>query len=447
MLIDKDRLYINTFLALFWVRALIGFIADETGAQGLSSAFMLLYDAGLALLGLMLLKRISDKIFLLVFVVAGYWVTCVYNGYSLVFYINGLREFLYILFLLPIFRYMYSSPRTSEFSRRFDQALYIFLWVQVFCLTWQFIKYGANDHGGGSLGNGYSGTISTLIYVISFYLMKRRTVGSTDYFANLANNKDLLFLLIPTFLNETKISFLFLPFYFLLLMPIDRRFLVRMLFMAPITVAILFGVFWLYLNVTENDAEVTSLDYYTEEYLYTDDDELLDLAEALYENNDEDGLVDLPRFTKYIMLPELNSEYPGHSITGYGIGQFKGGTFVGKTKFFEDNEWILAGSVPYGFHLYIQFGLIGVVFMIWFIVNVFKSRVKHTYVDKGVVIYMAIVFVLILFYDSSFRVALTGTIYLYIITQNYKGHKDSYIYVSKKILPVGKPNNDNKLTS
>ncbi len=418
MLIDKDRLYINTFLALFWVRALIGFIADETGAHGISSAVILLYDAGTIVLGVLTLKKRQDIIFLVSFLAVGYWITCVHNGYSLFFFCNGLRDFIYIIFLIPIFRYFYSTSSRSElFQSKFDKTLYIFLWVQVFCVVWQFLKYGANDHGGGSLGNGFSGAISTLIYLTSFYLMKRRTVGSTDYFANLSNNKDLLFLLIPTFLNETKISFIFLMLYFILLIPIDRKIIVRLSVGVPLLGVLFYFAMMGYVSATGNEDDIMSLEYYTEMYVFADDlDNVLDWAEYLYET-DEDALTDIPRFSKFVILPDLNAEYPGHDITGYGVGQFKGGTIVEASDFYTENEWLLRGSVPYSFHMYIQLGLIGFIFLIWFWYNAFSQKPKNFRTEKGAVVFCVFINVLILFYNDTLRFVFIDMIIYYVLFQ------------------------------
>lgn len=423
MYLEKNRIIENVFLLAFWVRGVFGFVSEEIFPylQNIESAVFLLYDAVIFLLGIWTLKNISDKIFVFSFIVVGYYVTCIHNGYSLLFYVNGLRDFLYILFLLPIYRYIYEREQMYEdFNRRFDRALYFFLLVQVVCIIFQFIKYGANDHGGGSLGNWNSGIISTMIYLISFYLIKRR-IGNANVFVGIYKNFDLILLLIPTFLNETKISFLFLFCYFILLFPIKIKTLIKILVMSPVLACAMYIAVLGYAQATGADDDFLSLEYYTEVYLYAEEsDDVLNWAEYLYET-DAEKLEDIPRFTKYMLIPELNANYPGHDITGYGIGQYKGGTFIKTSKFYNENEWLLRGTVPYGFHLYIQLGIIGFILFIWFWVKVFRFRDRWRSIDRGIVIYIVMVVLLILFYNDSLRTTFMCVPMFYILFQSLQG--------------------------
>ncbi len=387
----------------------------------------MLSDGIINVIGIYSLRKKWDIIFALSFIVVGYWVTCVHNRYSLPFYINGLRDFIYILFLVPFFRYAYQSDSRSRFFvKTIDKTLYVFLWVQFVCIVYQFFKYGANDHGGGSMGMGFSGIVSTLIYIISFYLMKKRiSRDDKGYFTNLAKNKDLLFLLIPTFLNETKISFIFLILYFLLLLPMDRKFLIRLLIACPVIIVIVCAAFWGYLKATGNTDQITSLQYYTEMYLIAEDtDNSLNWAEYLYET-DEAAMDDLPRITKMVLIPDLNREYPGHDITGYGIGQFKGGTTLEWTKFYAENEWFLRGSVPYLFHLYIQFGLIGLGFFVWFLIRLFSFRRPGVRRDKGIIAFVSIILLLTMIYNDALRFAFMCIPLFYILLQSQTGNLSS----------------------
>ncbi len=425
MQVEKDKLYVNIFLVAFWIRVSFSFLCEEISPalETLESFVFLLSDVILIAIGLYSLRKKWDIIFALAFIVAGYWVTCVHNQYSFSFYINGLRDFIYILFLLPLFRYVYQSQsRCQIFCKSLDKNLYVFLWVQFVCILYQFFKYGANDYGGGSMGLGFTGMVSTLIYIISFYLMKKRILqDDKGYFRNLVKNKDLIFLLIPTFLNETKISFIYLVLYFLLLLPFDRKLIMRLLIACPILAVLVCVAYWGYIKATGNTGDITSLQYYTEMYLIAEDtDTSLDWAEYLYET-DEAALDDLPRITKMVLIPDLNREYPGHDITGYGIGQFKGGTTLTATKFYSDNEWFLRGSVPYLFHLYIQFGLIGLGFFVWSLIRLFAFRrqgVKH---DKGIIAVIYIILLVTMIYNDALRFAFMCIPLFYILLQSQMG--------------------------
>ncbi|MBR3831282.1 MAG: hypothetical protein IKJ52_08545 [Muribaculaceae bacterium] len=412
----------NIVLALFWVWCTFGFISEEIAPFLLSieSPLFFLFDVVMLFLGFLVLKDKWDKIFVISFLVLGYGITCIYNGYGAGFYANGLREFVYLISLLPILRYLYESEIEEEFVKRFDRTLFIFLIVQALCITFQFVKYGANDHGGGSMGNGFSGIVSILIYIVSFYLLKKR-MDPERYVGSLIENKWLVILLYPTFLNETKISFIFFILYFILLMPIDRRMFVRLMVSSPIVIAIVIILFNVYTSATGNKDDVMSVDYYMNEYLFAgDDNDIVDWMEYLYDHGEDlaiDGSNDLPRFTKIALIPELNAEYPGHAITGYGIGQFKGGTMIARSEFYMDNEWLLRGSVPYCYQMYIQIGLFALMFFTWMWFRLSSLRIKEKKIELGIIAFVVIQVLIILFYNDMLAYCFPSLVFFYIFTQ------------------------------
>ncbi len=424
MLIDKDKIVMYTILITFWVWCTLGFISEEIvpPLAKVKSMVYFLVDMVILFLGFFVLKDKKDIIFVLSFLILGYYITCVYNKYSVLYYVNGLRDFLYLVSLIPIFRYIYNNRLSEDFVKKFDKALFYFLVVQAICITFQFLKYGANDHGGGSMGNGYSGIVSIMIYVISFYLLKKR-MNPNNIVGSLVANKWLIILLYPTFLNETKISFVFFVLYFILLLPFNKESLLRIFFVAPILLVLMYLVFNVYMSATGNTDDITDLDYYMEGYLMADESgDILHWAEWLYEHEEleADGSGDIPRFTKYMMIPEINANYPGHDITGYGIGQFKGGTLIENSKFYRDNEWLLRGSVPYGYHAFIQIGVFSIIFFIWFWIRFYSLRRKYLSVEKGIQVYLWVMIALFLVYNDFFRYTFVCLAFLYIMSQSLR---------------------------
>lgn len=421
MVLSKPKIVINMVLALFWVWCTMGFISEEIAPFLISakSGLFFLIDALMLFIGVLVLKNKWDKIFVVSFLAITFWITCIYNKYGVVFYLNGIREFVFIISWIPILRYLYNSSQESAFIEKFDKQLFIFLIVQAICITFQFIKYGANDHGGGSMGNGYSGFASILIYLISFYLMKKR-MNPERFVGSLVDNKWLLILLYPTFLNETKISFIFLILYFVLLMPIDRKMFMRLVFTLPIGVLVVVLVFNMYIGATGNKDDVLSVDYYINEYLMAgEDNDIVDWMEYLYDHGEDlaiDGSNDLPRFTKIALIPELNEEYPGHDITGYGVGHFKGGSSLGRSKFYEENEWLLKGSVPYSYQMYIQAGLFAWAFfvLLWFRLCSLRKKGRK---EWGIVCYISIQSLVILFYNDFFAYGFPTLVFFFIFSQ------------------------------
>lgn len=416
MQIEKRELYQNILFTVFWVRTTFGFIADEfmPFLRTLESPLFLAIDFTIVVLGIMLLKKKWDIIFISTFIVTSYLITCWYNNISLFLYVNGIRDFITFLFIVPIINYFFENEsRKENFIKAFDKNLFLFLLIQTPCLIWQFLKYGAGDHGGGSLGNWNSGIISTLIYLISFYLMQKR-IDNKNYFTSLWKNKIYVILLFPTFLNETKISFVFLVLYFLLLLPIDKKMFIRILVAIPSLVILIWGGIVLYLSSTNGgDDGIFSLDYYVNGYFYNEDSE--EYVKWLRDmDNVDDESLDIPRFTKFLLMPELSEENPGHELTGFGVGIFKGGTFVDNTDFYNKYEWLLVGSIPYLFHLLIQLGIVGLVYFIVFWVGCLVIRKKDKVRVKNLQLYIISVVTLILFYNDSLRNILLGLILIYI---------------------------------
>ena len=135
----------------------------------------LFFDALLVFIGISVMNRWRDRIFALAFVAITGYTTCFSNHLSMLFFVNGLRDFISYLFLIPIFNYFLGDEeRKKRTVPIFDRHLFVFLIVQAPCLIYQFLVHGACDWGGGSLGNTNSGIITTLIYAISFYLMQKR---------------------------------------------------------------------------------------------------------------------------------------------------------------------------------------------------------------------------------------------------------------------------------
>lgn len=417
---------------LFWVWCTFGFISEEVipFMGSLKSGLFFLIDIALMLLGLIVLKNKWDIIYVCSFLALSYWITCLYNGYDFVFYFNGLREFVYLLWIVPILRYIYDGCSGDEFEKKFDKHLFIFLIIQAICVTFQFVKYGANDHGGGSMGNGFSGVVSILIYLISFYLAKKR-MDPENYVASLIKNKWLIILLFPTFLNETKISFILLMMYFVLLLPISKKSMIKLAFMLPILSVLLYLVFHLYMTTTQSQFDITSGDF-LEAYFYAEeDDDIVEWVSVLQERGEDfvgDGTFDIPRFTKYMMIPDLNEYYPGHDITGYGVGHFKGGTMIKSSKFYLDNEWLLRGSIPYGYHAYIQIGLFAIIYFVWLLFR-FLGLKKGDKKEHGIIIYITIITVLIMLYNDFFRFGPLCIAFLYIYSQAFRWNKGQEVKI------------------
>ena len=234
----------------------------------------------------------------------------------------------------------------------------------------------------------------------------QKRIDPDNVMKSIFKNKIYIFLLLPTFLNETKVGFIFMLLYFALLIPFNRKVFIRALIAIPLLVLLLVSAAYGYvLSTGGSGGDVFTLEYYTEMYLYDSSENSAEYAEWLYEH-DAAERDDIPRFTKLMLLEDLDIENPGHKSIGFGLGQFKGGTMIQNSAFFRKYEWMLIGSIPYIFHVYVQLGLIGVVLMIWYFLNYFAhpgGRESSFTSNYNVQIYHLLVFLIIMFYNDSIR--------------------------------------------
>ena len=410
---DYSPIYQRLFFVIFWVTMTFGFISEELLPPLVDwrSSVLLLTDALWVLLACITVRRTWHIVAIASFLVVSYLCTCIFNDLSVVFWANGLRDFLGLMLAYPVVCYFMSDEsRRERFVPSLDRQLLIFLVIQAFCVTYQFLLYGAGDHGGGSLGNNGSGQISTIIYIVSYYLLHKR-LDTDHFFASLNENKLLIFLLFPTFLNETKISFLLIIIYFVLLLPLDRRFLVRAMWAIPIVLGLVWVGAGVYTMVVRNSGEdITSMEYLTQ-YLSIDD---IDEAEqgALWDI-EQGNKADVPRLAKLMYLPLLHTLEPGHEVVGFGLGQFKGGTQLDVSDFADRYDWLLMGSIPYLFHVHIQLGLVGIACLFAWLLALFIIKPSwSTGRDLNIQMFVALVILMVMFYNDMLR-ALTFSMIFY----------------------------------
>lgn len=369
----------KTWLLTWWILILFWFLgtyeffnqtALTTMIRALRPVALLFADLSFVAMGLMTIRKKADWLNLAIFLALTI-ISALFNHMPLSLTLNGLRIYLGALFLIPVFRYIFARrERAAYFLNKFDRSLYWFLWLQWPCMLYELVVLGGGDRGGGSLGNFMSGIISTLIFAISFYLMWRRRKPGTGYLANLLKNWDLIFLLGPTMLNETKISFLYLLLYFILLVPMTKTFILRMIYIIPIVLLLAGGSAVLYMKSAPGADDIFSLDYL--EYYVMGDDDLLNMVEIFYERGyGNDDTEDLQRGVKFAMLPAAIDDEPYGPWIGYGVSQFKGGTLVDHTDFFLKYEWLLDGTQMQLMVVLVDLGICGVIWLIYYTLVLF----------------------------------------------------------------------------
>ena len=135
---------------------------------------------------------------------------------DVVTHLNGLREPLVLLTALAITTSVFHSPSRLRFIKQMNRFLLIFLIVQIPVSIYQFIQYGAGDQVGGTFSDGGSGMISQIIFIAVYYFLLARSGRFDGIGFSLFKSIPLLILLIPVFINETKISFILIAIMFVL---------------------------------------------------------------------------------------------------------------------------------------------------------------------------------------------------------------------------------------
>ncbi len=408
-MVEKYKLYSGIFFGALWVLILFQFVSQEilTFLRPLHSYLFFLIDVIFIVMGVLTLRKRNDILVVVSFVIIVIISSFLLNHDNKILVINGTRSYIGMLFTLPIVRYFSTGKNGARFMRTFDRTLYLFLLIQVPCVVWQYIKYGPGDRVGGSLGDWHSGEISALIYAVSFYLILKKW-DTAHYLRSLRENKQYLFLLLPSFLNETKASFIYLVLYFILLFKVDRTMLRRVLIASPFALVVFSGLGFVYLRVTGQEADVVlSMEFVNKYFIGENLDHSLDVAiavqdEGLLLDENYDGIFDMPRFAKLIFVPKVLKDSHRSLWFGAGLGQFKGDHVLQRTPFAKKNQWLLLGSKPWLFYVFVELGLVGVAWMIiTLLYNLAFRRNKFIY-GMNIKIFMAATFLLYFLYLEIF---------------------------------------------
>lgn len=410
-MLDKDRLIFRLMCCAFWIMGTVGFVCTDlfTALIPARTYIEILVEAVVIAMGVATIRNRRDVWVVITFVLLVV-AAAVINGQTPISYLNGCRQFLGLLFIPPVVRYVLLSPYARDFVRSFDRQLYIFLWLQVVCIGSQFLRYGAGDHGGGTLGNYFSGAISTIIYLISFYLMNKRWDRSKSYIKNLLDNKWLVILLMPTFFNETKVSLVFFVAYFVLLMKIDKAFILRLIISSPLVV-VAAGFSWYAYASTVNTQNVNA-DYFMDYLVGLELDDYIELSMMVHDEDietDNIWTMDLPRIGRFIAVPGALKDCAGGMLLGPGVGQFKGGSKVAQTGFAVKYAWLLDGSPIYIFFLIMQLGILGVIWGFWAVFSLCLTPDHHQR-NLNIKFYVAMVMILIMIYNTSFTMIVVMTV-------------------------------------
>ncbi|MDE5786698.1 MAG: hypothetical protein K2H98_09215 [Duncaniella sp.] len=401
-MVEKYLLYSRIFFVTLWVMLTFPFVSQEiiTPLQSLHVTVYLIADFIFLVMGLLTLRNRRDIIVFISFLIIGLTSSLVLNRETMIITFNGTRSYFGLIFSVPIMRWFMTGKNASRFMRSFDRQLFFFLVLQVPCIFWQFFRYGAGDFVGGSLGYWSSGIISSLIYSVSLYLVSKRW-DYDDYLGSLRENYIYFLLLIPTFFNETKASFIYLMLYFLLLLRLKISMVKQLVWIVPSALILISGLGVIYLKVTNQEADrVLSYEFF-KEYLFGESTEhVVELALAVEDDglvveSTWGGIIDVPRFTKFIVVPSIFRDGHKNIWWGAGLGQFKGTNVIGITPFSKRFYWLLRGSKPWGFYVFVELGIIGLIWVSFTLISMFLQRNSTT---NGLNIKLYIGFMILFFF-------------------------------------------------
>ncbi|MDO5395590.1 MAG: hypothetical protein Q4F07_06460 [Bacteroidales bacterium] len=421
----------------FWLYVTIAFVAEEFFPALMPAVVPVRSVVSLAVgaLGIVLLRRGADIMAVVTFAVI-VAVSAIVNGNSLTFTLNGVRGYIAVLLVMPVLRWQLAVPEASRrrLMAGIDRQLVAYLAVQAVCVTWQFVRYGANDHGGGSWGMGGTGVVTVSIYLVSFWLMTRRWDVSRTYLSNLWHNAWLVLLLFPTMLNETKVGLVILPLYFLLLIPFGRHYARRMLVAVPVLAVCVMGAGALYLHTIDRDFGTIFSGRNINEYFFGGEDPQAMIAnrKAYLANPDSvpysDWNCDLPRFVKMEQIPDMLDDTGGGIALGTGVGHLRKSAVMDSSDFARRYEWVIGGTLPFIFMVMVELGTVGVIWLLGVLaVWLWPGGAARGTHMLNLRILWACVAVILLFYNEAFKIVPFMMLFLYPLVvgaQGYKAEKD-----------------------
>ena len=143
MKFEKRFILQRLFFIGFWLATCTGFVSDlifgPDTVSPLTTLSQLVVDLIMLFLALCTVRKPVDIILigslLIIAAISGFIV----NNDSLVVWLNGLRYFFPVLFLPPILRNFWETEyRHDLFVKSLDKQLYIFLWLQVPAVLFQY---------------------------------------------------------------------------------------------------------------------------------------------------------------------------------------------------------------------------------------------------------------------------------------------------------------------
>jgi hypothetical protein len=381
------------FTILLFTSSCSGLIADLIGMSGRGS-FYFAFDVTIIFLSLLSISRINRGLaMVLLFIVAVIGFNFSFNGNSLSYSLNGIREILNVLCLAVFFSDVFSDDNeelAAEYVETFKKFAVFFVVAQLPASMYQFSIHGPSDWVGGTYGNYGSGNMTFAVLCLVFFL--------SHFVRNLTQRLLLYACLIPLFLNETKVSFILIP---ALILFIHFKPKVKSMIGAALGAGVALFIFNQYFTTnigTDFDNNLTG--FFSKDFLDS------------YLFGDPSTFGDVPRFTKIILAWQLLAQDTIHLLFGFEYGIFRGGELGEVSHFAQSVQWLMVGTRPYLFFLMIQGGVLLVAGFFLLIAQINRFFTKNNNKYK---MFLFLLFIVELFYNDAFRSHNILTIYMFSI--------------------------------
>jgi len=376
------------FFAIFAFNAYQGILVTQffPGLDRMARLTVVAGDGGLVVMALSVYfrnRRFYGAISFVIFVLSSV-LTLLYNldHVGVTDHFNGLRQPLVLLSAVVIVYDILMSSYRDRFVQYFTVALIVFAISQIPSSVWQFLRFGAGDLVGGTYGTtGGSGLVTQLVFMISFYLLVQ--YGALEGGTGFAVGKMLLFslLLAPCAINETKIAFIYLAAYIVMLAMSRQNFL-RMVLVFGVGGA-LFYVLGVYYTQTVKDPTSLLNEKFIESYLFY---------------YPKEG-VDVPRFQKIALMFGLLSKDFVTFFVGLGYGLFGGTSLLGASRFAR-SLWYFGGSRPLLNTIWIQGGLFATYAIVWASFGYLRGRLADSFCMRRFRLFLGFVILSSWFYND-----------------------------------------------
>lgn len=401
---NTRKILLNLTLLILTISGINGFLIEEGFLNVNRSVLSLILDIALFIVAISSFQN-KKQIRQLLLIIISFGILTVISfvlnskELTLIIYLNGLREFIpYFLFPI-IYLNLFQSSQRYNLEKYFNVFIYLFLLLQIPVSIYQYSIYGAGDMVGGTQGSMYSGELTFIVFLATYYLMMQG-FDENNILKSFIKKSYLLIFWLPAFIDETKISFILIILFILLLNKLSFANIWKYILVTVALIPILIVFNTIYERTT--NLSITQ-DILNKDFLVD------------YLTSNDDNYTDIPRFQKIIIY--MHDFDQKEILFGKGIGQFKGGSELAPTPFADRYDWLLQGSVPVFFFVLVQLGIVGYIpfTLYWITLISFHSNKRSIDNTGNMVAYTTTLFIIIQLYNTSLRSLFFCGIIMYIL--------------------------------